>query len=172
MPLSIVRLSIATLMMSLTPPGLADKLSGSVVRVLNGDSLLVETVYDPGYAAYSYEDFDSEGVTVNVGPHPQYTFVRIGLAEVAAPPADSDAGALAASALADKVLGKKVSVVYSDIDHSGRFRSQVFVEEKWINEEMIREGLAVHNPAFGNDPDLAAAETAAKAARLGIWKTR
>ena len=63
-----------------------------------------------------------------------------------------------------------LKVVVRDKDQYGRTVADVYTaDNKWINLEMVKAGLAWHYTHYDNDRRLDDAEQSARAARLGLW---
>ena len=70
------------------------------------------------------------------------------------------------------VTGKNVSVKYTKRDKYGRILGTIFADGKDVNLEMLKAGLAWHYKRFDSTPAYAQAESAARAARLGLWQDK
>ena len=55
------------------------------------------------------------------------------------------------------------------MDKYKRILGNVYIGERWVNVELVSEGLAWHYKYYSKDKTMAAAEVKAKAAKLGIW---
>lgn len=72
--------------------------------------------------------------------------------------------------LSSLVFEKQVQLVQKDTDRDGRTVAQVSVDGTDVGESMVRDGLAWHYAKYShNDPALARAEAAARAANRNIW---
>jgi len=118
-------------------------LDGRVVGVTDGDTL---TVLDASR---------------------QTTKVR--LAGIDAPESSQDFGSRAKQALSAKVFERDVRVRITDYDRYERAIGDIYLADRWINEELVREGLAWHYTDYSEDADLARAELDARAVRVGVW---
>jgi endonuclease YncB( thermonuclease family) len=67
------------------------------------------------------------------------------------------------------VLDKNVTVVSSGLDKYGRTIGRIYLGNKWVNLEMVKEGLAWHYKQYSKDIDLAAAEVTAREKKIGVW---
>lgn len=72
--------------------------------------------------------------------------------------------------LANACLKQQVTVTYSSKDRNGRLLGNVYVNGKLINLTLVQQGYAWHYKKYSKDVQLARAETAARAAKLGLWK--
>jgi endonuclease YncB( thermonuclease family) len=94
---------------------------------------------------------------------------RVRLAGIDAPERGQAFGAATRKALADKVAGQLVTVEWRRRDRYGHVLGDVYLGKRWINLELVREGLAWHYKRFSRDKELAAAERAARAGKRGLW---
>ncbi len=95
--------------------------------------------------------------------------VRVKLAEIAAPVLTQPYGATSKQALVNKVRGKMVRVTVVGADDIGRAECDVYLDSRWINQEMVAEGAAWHFRKHSTGTGLGAAERAARQKRLGLW---
>lgn len=86
-----------------------------------------------------------------------------------APEGHQEFGARSKQALSEKVFGKDVEVKWREKDKYGRTLGHVYVDGRWINKEMIWDGLAWHFKKYNRMPDLAKAEVVARDAKSGLW---
>jgi len=96
--------------------------------------------------------------------------VRIRLAEIDAPERGQPWGDRARAALADKVLDKRVRLDVIDVDRYGRRVAHVWLGDRHINRELVREGHAWAYTRHLRDRTLAADEAQARQQRLGLWR--
>ncbi|MCC5793359.1 MAG: thermonuclease family protein [Chromatiales bacterium] len=125
------------------------ELHGTVVRVLDGDTLDIE-----------------------LGDGRRQ---RIRLAGIDAPERGQPWSAVATAALRDLVEGKAVRVLWLDEQPPrgrapGRVIGEVWLDELEAGREMVAQGLAWAYDAFLRDPDLCEIEQAAREAGLGLWR--
>lgn len=95
--------------------------------------------------------------------------VKIRLRGIDAPEFDQPHGRLARNTLESKLAGRHVRVEGAARDQHGRLLGTLFLENRDVNRELVAEGHAWVFDGFVPDPDLIAAEEAARAARLGLW---
>ena len=110
----------------------------------------------------------ADGDTLNLLDAGQET-TRVRLAGIDAPESSQDFGSRAKQALSDRVFGADVEVRVTDIDRYGRTVGDIIFEGSWINEELVRAGLAWHYTQYSSDEGLARAELAAREAGAGLW---
>lgn len=88
-----------------------------------------------------------------------------------APEAAQEFGRNSRDALREKILGKNVSVNVMATDHYSRAVGKVFINSRYINQEMVAEGCAWYYADYApNEYDLAMAEKSARRSRIGIWQ--
>lgn len=109
---------------------------------------------------------DGDTLTVRVGEERH----RIRLHEIDAPEQGQPGSRAARRALADKVEGKYVRVQIADVDDYGRTVGKVWLGERDINRELVREGHAWAYRRYLEDPSLLEDEAAAREAGRGLWQ--
>jgi micrococcal nuclease len=72
--------------------------------------------------------------------------------------------------LSDLVFGKSVMLHVTGKDRYKRTLAVVVVNELNVNLEMVRRGLAWRYDKYSKDAELLAAQEAAKAGKLGLWR--
>ena len=112
---------------------------------------------------------DGDTLTVLTPDKKQY---KIRLQGIDSPEYKQPFGDKAKQALSDKVLNKQVTVNWTKPDQYQRLLAHVTVGSQWVNKEMVAEGLAWHYVQYGSNPELAAAQIAARAARKGLWAAK
>lgn len=128
---------------ALAPAAAGGPLLGQVVHVADGDTL-----------------------TLNVDGDRH----RIRLHEIDAPEHDQPWSRESRRALAEKVQDKYVRVDARAVDSYGRTVGKVWLGERDIGREMVREGHAWAYRQYLDDPTLLAGEAAARDARRGLWR--
>ena len=102
--------------------------------------------------------------------------VRVRLAGIDAPEMGQAFGKAAKQALANLAYHREVRVLWSKRDNYGRVVGKLLVEGADVNLQMIQRGLAWHYTAYAAEQSVAdrnryaAAEAAARARRLGLWR--
>jgi endonuclease YncB( thermonuclease family) len=94
---------------------------------------------------------------------------RIRLHEIDAPEHDQPGSRASRRALADKVDDKYVRVTVETVDAYGRTVGKVWLGNRDINREMVREGHAWAYRRYLKDDSLLADEAAARRAQRGLW---
>jgi len=118
-------------------------LEGRVVRVADGDTLTVQTV--------------------------RKQRIKIRLSGIDAPEYKQAYGKQSGQELRKKVSGRRVRVLEHGKDRYGRTLGDIYLDERWINLEMVQEGWAWHYKTYSKDKRLARAEREARKARRGLW---
>ena len=116
---------------------------GKVVRIADGDTLTV---------------LDSANV--------QH---KIRLAGIDAPEKGQAFGTKAREQLAGKVFGQVVRVEVIDVDRYRREVGRIYVGDRFINLEMVRDGFAWRYVQYDRPGEFTAAETDAREHRRGLW---
>ena len=133
----LIGLALLALMVAMRPA-----LGESVVRVIDGDSLVVE----------------SGGREVDVR-----------LANVDAPELDQPRGVEARNALQSLVAGRDIELELVSGDAYRRIVARVLVGDLDVNAALVRQGFAWVRRAYSPAPGLIRMEEQAKAARRGLW---
>jgi endonuclease YncB( thermonuclease family) len=95
--------------------------------------------------------------------------VKIRLRGIDAPEFDQPHGKTARNVLDAKLAGRRVRVAGGARDQHGRLLGTLWLDDRDLNKELVVEGHAWVFGGFAPDPDLVAAENAARAARRGLW---
>lgn len=123
----------------------ADEFTGTVVSIADGDTVTV------------------------LRDHEQ---VKVRLAGIDAPERGQAFGTAARKYLGDQIAEKTVRVVWKERDRYGRTLGDVYIDDRWINRELVREGYAWHFTRYSRDKRLAEADTEAREKRRGLWQER
>ena len=138
----ISRLILTVIVAFFTTSPLTEIITGKVVKVADGDTLVIMHGYDE---------------------------IRIRLYEIDTPELDQPYGAEAKQALYDLTFNRIVSVTVETIDDYGRIVGKVFIRDLDVNAEMIRGGHAWVFRRYAKDKDLYELEQAARENQLGLW---
>ena len=109
---------------------------------------------------------DGDTVTVLDSSNNQH---KIRLEAIDAPESHQPFGTKSKQALSDKVFGKTVKVEWTEKDRYRRTLGHIFIDDRWINQEMIEEGWAWHYKQYSDDEHLAKLELTARAKKVGLW---
>jgi endonuclease YncB( thermonuclease family) len=126
----------------------AARLDGTVIVVIDGDTLLFKPDH---YAATSR------------------AFLKIRLAGIDAPEADQPHGEEATRALSDWVLNQRVSIDTVANDDYGRTVGRLRLENLDINAELVKQGHAWAS-TWGRQAQLLALQAEAQRQRRGLWR--
>ncbi|MEN9360626.1 MAG: Thermonuclease precursor [Verrucomicrobiota bacterium] len=140
-----IRLLFLGILLTLT--AVAEEIKGTVVRVSDGDTIVV---LDAGKTQH-----------------------KIRLAGIDAPESHQAYGDKAKDSLAGMVAGKEVRVEVAGKDRYGREIGRVFAGALDVNLEQVKTGFAWHYAQYAKDAkDLAEAQEKARAGKLGLWKDK
>jgi len=85
-------------------------------------------------------------------------------------PEDKQAfGTKSKTALGDKIHEKEVVVRWKSRDAYGRILGEVYLGDRHINLEMVKEGWAWHFKRYSKSAELADAEKEAREGKAGLW---
>lgn len=144
------------LLMALAAPLAANAVSfeAKVVAVTDGDTITVTTgkPCEPGTSCFKGEKS-----------------FRIRLAEIDAPERKQPYGQEAKSALVESVLGKQVTIEDRGQRSYNRIVGQVYLQDVWVNKELVANGNAWVEPRYSRTPELKALQKKAQANQIGIW---
>lgn len=120
----------------------AKKLSGKILRVIDGDTFVFQT---------------AEGS------------LKVRLDGIDAPELKQPFG-LESSSFLKSYLYKKALLESKGVDRYGRTLGVLFVEGSNINLQMVEKGYAWHFKKYSHNKALAKAEVRARKAKLGLWR--
>ncbi len=121
----------------------AEELRGKVVSIADGDTI---TVLDSAKVQH-----------------------RVRLEGIDAPEKAQAFGSKSKDKLSELIGKNDVLVTWKEKDRYGRILGDVYVENRHINLEMIKEGMAWHYKQYSKSKELSAAEEQAKRAKKGLW---
>jgi endonuclease YncB( thermonuclease family) len=142
MPCRILSLLLLLLLLLLPLSAQAETLFGKVVGVTDGDT-----------------------ITVLVAEHP----IKVRLAEIDTPERGQPWASRAMQALSDKVFGELIEVRVLNTDSYGRTVGHVWIGDRNINREMVREGHAWVYRNYLDDTTMLDDEIDAQNNKLGLW---
>ena len=122
---------------------LRDTLKGKVIRIVDGDTF----------------DLLTEGMAI----------IRIRMNGIDCPESKQANFKLCKEALSDFIFGKIVWVIIHKKDRWKRSLADVYLDQKNINYEMVKEGFAWHFTKYSSDVDLARLEKTARKFKKGLW---
>jgi endonuclease YncB( thermonuclease family) len=97
--------------------------------------------------------------------------VVIRLAGADAPETLQPFGSKAKEVLAEKIEGKTINLIERARTRTHRVIGDLYLEGRWINLEMIEEGLAWYDNTYTQNDTLAEAEKQARAEKTGLWSS-
>jgi endonuclease YncB( thermonuclease family) len=111
----------------------------------------------------------TDGDTIKVLTADKIT-VKVRLYGIDAPEKAQDFGQAAKKHLSGLIFDKEVKVDVTDIDRYGRSIGKVYLDDKYINLEMVKAGMAWHYVQYAkHDKDLQEAEVSARENKFGLW---
>ena len=120
-----------------------ETMEAKVKRVIDGDSILVVDSNEMEFEA------QLEGID--------------------APEMKQEFGKESLEALTKMLKDQKVKLTWKSKDTYDRLLAQVYLEDKHINIEMLRSGMAWHFKRYNKSEELAKIELEAKQAKKGLW---
>jgi len=112
---------------------------------------------------------DGDSLVVVLRGDPADARTRVRLAEIDAPERGQPWNQRSRQALRDKVMDKRVRLEVIDVDRYGRQVAHVWLGERHVNRELVREGHAWVYTQYLRDPTLREDEASARRDRLGLW---
>ncbi len=109
---------------------------------------------------------DGDTLTILDGANAQH---KIRLAGIDAPEKKQAFGTKSREALAAKVFGKAVRIDVIDVDRYRREVGRIYVGDRFINLEMVRDGFAWRYVRYDKPGEFTAAESEARKHRRGLW---
>ena len=131
-----------------SPHALAAAFAGTVIAVVDGDTLLVKAVS---------------------GKTAPRSFLKIRLAGIDAPEKVQPFGDDSKQALAGLVLRKQVQVVTVATDDYGRRVGWVILGNLNVNQNMVQRGLAWASTRYSRNSELVILQREARRAGRGLW---
>ena len=98
------------------------------------------------------------------------TTVKIRLASIDCPERKQPFSAVATKFTSDAIFGRQVTVLVDSKDRYGRSIGWVYYDDKNLNEELLKAGLAWHFRRYSKDEKLQALEDEARANKVGLWQ--
>jgi endonuclease YncB( thermonuclease family) len=128
----------------------------------------VATAAKPHYALTGKVVAISDGDTLTILDDSK-TQHKIRLAGIDSPEKKQAFGNKAREALGDKVFQQLVRVEVIDVDRYHREVGRIYLGERFINMEMVRDGFAWRYIQYDKPGEFAAAEADAREHRRGLW---
>ena len=95
--------------------------------------------------------------------------IKVRLWGIDAPEKKQSFGVNAKSSLSFKTFGKYVVLEVKSKDRYGRTVANVYVGNRWINKELVEDGMAWYYRQYAKSPELEQAEHQARSAKRGLW---
>lgn len=148
-------------------PTTHDKLAPVFIRILLLVSLFISipTQADTTVTGKVVKVADGDTLTLRI----KNKRLKIRLAEIDTPEKAQAYGMLAREALVDKVMGKLINVRITTTDRYKRSIGHIYLNNRHINAEMIKEGHAWVYRNYLKDRSLLAIEKQARLAKRGLW---
>lgn len=121
----------------------AAELIGKVVGVHDGDTVMLLT--------------------------PEKERIKIRLDEIDAPELKQPYGMQSKKLLSNKIFEKDIKLAWSKKDRYGRTLGKIYLNDKYINAEMIKDGGAWVYRAYSKNKDLIQLEEKARENKKGLW---
>lgn len=119
--------------------------SGKVIKVLDGDSLLIKS---------------------------GRRNIEIRLDSVDAPEYSQNYGQYCKARLEEKIMGREIRFMQTDTDQYGRFVAVVYLENHNINREIVSDGCAWAYRKYLRDTKLIALEQQARRNKKALWSDK
>jgi endonuclease YncB( thermonuclease family) len=74
--------------------------------------------------------------------------------------------------LSKMIKGKKVGIDFEKKDRYGRILGEVYLDNKFINLEMVKGGYAWNFDRFSRDDAIMHAEDSAREVKVGLWQDK
>jgi len=108
-----------------------------------------------------------DGDTIKVRINGKEESVR--LAHIDCPEKKQDFGQVAKKQTSNLCFGKKVEIVEIDKDRYGRIIGEVYVDDMYLNLEIIKIGYAWHYKKYSKNFLFSTEEAKARKGKLGLW---
>lgn len=95
--------------------------------------------------------------------------IKVRLAEIDTPEKRQPYGKSAKQLLSKKVFGKQVNVVKVTTDRYKRMIGKVYLDDRYINAEMVTDGAAWVYRKYNKDPNMLELERQAREHGSGLW---
>ena len=94
---------------------------------------------------------------------------RIRLAEIDCPEKGQNFGTKAKEFTSNQVYKKIVKLDIIDTDRYGRYIAKVYYDNKYLSEELIKQGLAIVYRKYSSNQILIKLEQQAQKNKIGVW---
>jgi endonuclease YncB( thermonuclease family) len=121
----------------------AETYAGKVVAITDGDTIKILTI--------------------------EKKQIKVRLASIDTPEKGQPYGKRAKQVLSDKIFGKQVNVEKVTTDRYKRMIGKVYLGDRYINAEMVSDGVAWVYRKYNKDPHLLELEKQAQEQKIGLW---
>lgn len=108
---------------------------------------------------------DGDSITILVGKQQ----IKIRLGEIDTPERGQPYWRVSRKALESLVAGRTINAIQTDIDRYKRVVAHIYIDDIWVNEQMVKGGYAWVYREYAKMESIYLAEEYAKANKLGIW---
>lgn len=98
--------------------------------------------------------------------------LKIRLAEIDCPEKAQDFGNKARQFTSDAIFSKKVQIDLLEQDRYGRYIGKIYYNQKYLSEELVKNGLAIVYRKYSDSKKLLELEEQAKNKKIGIWSLK
>lgn len=120
--------------------------SGKIVRIKDGDTVVL------------LDNYNNQ--------------ITLRLAEVDCPESSQAFGKKAKEFTSNEVGNRTVSYKIINTDRYGRYIAKVFYNNKYLSEEIIKNGFGWHYKKYSNSTRLSQLELSARKNKLGLWNDK
>jgi micrococcal nuclease len=97
------------------------------------------------------------------------TQITLRLAEVDCPEKNQPFGTKSKQFTSDQVYKKTINYIVTDTDRYGRLIAKVYYDNKYLSEEIIKNGMGWHYKKYSKSKKLAELEIIARKNKIGLW---
>lgn len=138
-----------------------------ITLLLSVSNLEAQNFDENNFKATVIQVYDGDSITVETEAN---RIFKIRLSDIDAPEKKQHHGIESRDYLRKLVLGKTVNIIKTDIDGYGRTVAKVYLENTYINREMVKSGMAWFYDEYSKDEELKKLQQKAKKSRLGLWQ--
>ncbi len=112
----------------------------------------------------------ADGDTITLLIDNTTTTIKVRLASIDCPERKQPYASVAKQFVSDEIFNREVKVKIDSKDRYGRSIGWVYYNNKCLNQELLKQGLAWHFRMYSKDKKLQILEDHAKATKVGLWK--
>lgn len=139
-------------------------------------TILFFILFSQSFYSFQLHDMEYHGKVVKIMDGDTFellledhTTLKVRLNGIDAPEKGMDYSKVSKYYLGKLVFNKEVKVIKKSQDRYGRTIGDVYVDDLYINAEMIKTGMAWHYKKYSKNQDLADFETLARKNKIGLW---